>query len=107
MEIRKLTVPPVDNILAHFEVYIPKWGLTLKKMSLRKTKNGGEFVAFPTEKYEQNGEAKYAYYYFFDKEVGTKFQDAVKKLVHEELAKLQPSVQMPDLAKSFEEELPF
>jgi len=72
-----------DNLIAYFSLYVEKWGIYLNNCSLIRGRNGGTFIGFPSQKYEKDGETKYAPHFCFDKEVNERFQLAAKKAIDE------------------------
>lgn len=72
---------PGSNLLAYFNLYIEKWGLTICSCSLIRNENGGTFIAMPSRSYEKDGQTKWSPYVWWDKEVSTRFMDAAKGAV--------------------------
>jgi len=93
-----------SSIISEFSVKITKWGLTFFKLKQIQAKNGGSFIAGPSEKYKNaQGEEKYSKYWMFDKETDERFQTAVKRALEEFLAD-RPDV---ETKRNMDEEVPF
>lgn len=81
------------SIQAYVSFYIPQWKLHLNDMRLILSKQGHRFLAAPSKKYEdENGEAKYAPFFCFDKEMDQRFQKSAKEAIEEYAKKLAEPV---------------
>jgi len=110
MEIKYFRYVSHKTIKASFAVHIPEWSLTLNKMTLIETPNG-TFVSPPSEKYEKDGETKYAPYFSFDKNAYKRFYESVLKKVNEYMAanprQGDPMDRPPALPPLTDDDLPF
>ena len=83
------------SLVAWVDFRIPNWGLNLFDCRLMRGRNGGFFIAFPSKKYEKDGETKYAPYFWFDKEVTERFQKSARQAIDEYVKRNQESRDEP------------
>ena len=90
---------PESKIVGEFGVKIPEWDLYFSKMKLIKTLNGGLFIGAPSYKHkDKEGKEEYKDYWFFGKEKGARFKEAVLKAVQEYIEKKfgnKPATEIP------------
>lgn len=104
MEILNYRAHSSGALAGFFDLKIDKWGgFIIRKMKLFN-KNGRRWVSFPSEKYEKDGETKYAPYNLFeDQAIMEKFSKEVVRILDDYiLTKNQTEPPLPDL-----EEVPF
>ena len=61
---------------AKFDVVIGEWGLTIREMTLL-SKDGKQWINFPSRQYEKDGQKKNFDYVVFEKSRKERFQAAV------------------------------
>lgn len=75
---------PKSNVVALVNFYIDDWDLHLNGCRYIRKRNGGFFVAYPSDKKErENGEPSYYPWYAFGKRVHGRFQSSSQKAINE------------------------
>lgn len=70
------------SAIAQFGFKIEQWDMYFSKCRLIHGKDGQRFISFPSEKYkDENGQDKWAPYYWWGKETKTKLQAAVLEAI--------------------------
>lgn len=70
-----------SSVIAFVNFFIPKMGLHLHDCRLIRSKSGGLFIGFPSKKYEEKGETKYAPYFYFEGPLKDHFQKKAREAV--------------------------
>lgn len=83
IEVTKYTPTNNENgsIIAFVSFKIPNLGLHLNDCRLIRSRNGGFFIGFPGKKYENDGETKYAPYYYFEGDLKDRFQKQAREAI--------------------------
>lgn len=79
MEIKNLRIVDKGALKATFEVYIPTWGLHI--LCNLMDKSGSKWVGMPSRPFEKDGQTKYQWLTWFDKENHKKFEEACIRLI--------------------------
>ena len=86
-----------SSVVGYFGLHLEKMDMYLSKMKYIRNKNGGFFVAFPSEKYtNKDGEEKYSPYFCFAKATNERFQSSAKKALEEYFNEHQKAQEAPE-----------
>lgn len=108
MEIKNLRIIDKGAVKASFEVYIPKWGFHI--LCTLMDKNGSKWITMPSRPFEKDGQKKYQWLAWFDKDNHKKFEEAVIKLIDAgKFEKLPDRSAHPEqmVQATFDDDIPF
>ena len=106
MEITKYREINKGSIKGSFDIKIVEWGGMLIRNSLHFVKEDKEWISFPSQKYEKDGETKYySYIDFEDVKNKKKFSDKICELIKRYEKKLPEPI--PQNNRIVQDDLPF
>lgn len=79
MKILNLRIIDKGPVKASFDVYIPEWGLHILCTLLDK--NGSKWISLPKRPFDHEGQVKYQWLTWFDKDMHKRFEEQVIKLI--------------------------
>jgi len=105
----KQNLDPNSSVVGFLGLYIESMDLYLSKLRYIRNKNGGFFVAPPSEKYtDKEGKQCFQNYFWFGKKMADGFQKAASKAIDAHIKESSQAQQIPsDPLVQNEEEIPF
>jgi hypothetical protein len=79
MKIQNLRIIDKGSVKASFEIYIEQWGLHI--LATLMDKNGSKWLSMPARPFEKDGQKKYQWLTWFDKDTHKRFEEKVIMMI--------------------------
>jgi hypothetical protein len=109
MKIKNYKLINKGSITAVMDVYIEQWALSIHVTEMAKENQ--KWISLPSRQYDKDGQKKYQWLCWFDKEAHQRFQMAVFKLLEagdfEKAPDSHVQQQLPFEPKALDDDVPF
>jgi hypothetical protein len=111
MKIQNYRVIDKGSCKASFEIFIEQWGLHI--LCVLMDKNGSRWLSMPARPFEKDGQKKYQWLTWFEKDHHKRLEEAVIKLIDAGQYEKVPEVNIPTQTEAsvkdvvFDDDIPF